>query len=40
VLVRLREGFVIVNFREPEWTRALYDEMARAWPDRVAAPRP
>jgi len=38
VLVRLREGFVIVNFREPERTRALYDEMARAWPDRVAAP--
>ncbi len=37
VLVRLREGFVIVNFREPERTRALYDEMARAWPDRVAA---
>jgi len=37
VLVRLRQGFVIVNFREPERTRALYDEMARAWPDRVAA---
>jgi hypothetical protein len=40
VLVRLRQGFVIVNFREPERTRALYDEMARAWPDRVVAPRP
>jgi hypothetical protein len=38
VLVRLREGFVIVNFREPERTRALYVEMARAWPDRVAGP--
>jgi hypothetical protein len=35
VLVRLREGFVVVNFREPERTRALYDEMARAWPERV-----
>jgi hypothetical protein len=40
VLVRLRQGFVIVNFREPERTRALFDEMARAWPDRVAAPTP
>ena len=39
VLVRLREGFVVVNFREPERTRALYDEMARAWPDRVTRPR-
>jgi hypothetical protein len=38
VLVRLRQGYVIVNFREPERTRALYDEMARAWPDRVSAP--
>jgi hypothetical protein len=37
VLVRLQKGFVIVNFREPERARALYDEMARAWPDRVAA---
>jgi hypothetical protein len=40
VRVHLREGFVIVNFREPERTRALYEEMTRAWPDRVAAPRP
>jgi hypothetical protein len=40
VLVRLRQGFVIVNFREPEQTRALYDEMARRWPDRVARPVP
>jgi hypothetical protein len=40
VLLRLRQGFVIVNFREPEKTRALYDEMARAWPDRVVAPAP
>jgi hypothetical protein len=37
VLVRLREGFVVVNFREPGRTRALYDELARQWPDRVAA---
>jgi hypothetical protein len=35
VLVRLRQGFVVVNFREPERTRALYDAMARAWPERV-----
>ena len=40
VLVRLRQGYVIVNFREPGRTRALYDEMARAWPDRVAPPTP
>ena len=38
LLVRLRRGFVVVNFREPEKTRALYAEMARAWPDRVASP--
>jgi hypothetical protein len=37
LVVRLRQGFVIVNFREPERTRALFEEMARAWPDR--APR-
>jgi hypothetical protein len=40
LLVRLREGFVVVNFREPEKTRALHDEMSRVWPDRVAAPTP
>jgi len=39
-LVRLRQGYVVVNFREPEKTRTLYDEMARTWPDRVAAPGP
>jgi len=38
VVVRLRQGFVVVNFREPERTRALYDEIARQWPDRVSAP--
>lgn len=38
VFVHLRQGYVIVNFREPGKTRALYDKMARAWPDRVAAP--
>jgi hypothetical protein len=38
VLVRLRQGYAVVNFREPERTRALYDEMARAWPDRVSEP--
>ena len=40
VLVRLREGFVVVSFREPGRTRALYEELARAWPDRVAAHAP
>jgi len=40
VLVRLRRGYVIVNFREPQRARALYEEMARAWPDRVVAPAP
>ena len=40
VLVRLREGFVVVNFREPERTRALYEEMARAWPARMATGAP
>jgi hypothetical protein len=35
VLVRLRQGFVVINFREPEKTRALYDAIARAFPDRV-----
>jgi hypothetical protein len=40
VLVRLRQGFVVVNFREPERTRALYEELARAWPDRVVTPGP
>jgi hypothetical protein len=39
-LVRLRQGFVVVNFREPERTRALYEELARAWPDRVVTPGP
>jgi hypothetical protein len=40
VLVRLRQRFVVINYREPERTRALYDEMARAWPDRVAPAAP
>ena len=41
VLVRLREeGFVILNFREPEKTRALYEELARTWPERIATGAP
>jgi hypothetical protein len=40
VLVRLRQGFVVVNFREPERTSVLYDAMARAWPDRVVTAAP
>ncbi|HUL76139.1 MAG TPA: hypothetical protein VL691_02665 [Vicinamibacteria bacterium] len=40
VLVRLRQGFVILGFREPGRARALYQEMAGAWPDRLAPPGP
>ena len=40
VLVRLRAGFVVVNFREPEKTRSLFEEMARAWPERVVTAAP
>jgi hypothetical protein len=40
VVVRLRRGFVVVNYREPEKTRALYEDMARAWPDRVVPGAP
>ena len=40
VVVRLREGFVVVNFQVPERTHALYEELARQWPDRVTAPAP
>jgi hypothetical protein len=36
VVVRLRQGYAVVNFREPERTRALYEEIARQWPDRAA----
>ena len=36
----LDHGFVIVNFREAEKTRALFDELARAWPDRTAPDAP
>lgn len=39
VLVRLREGFVILGLHESGKTLVLYDEMARAWPDK-AVPRP
>lgn len=35
ILVRLREGFVILGLDAPERTRALYEEMARAWPDKA-----
>jgi hypothetical protein len=38
ILVRLRAGFVIVGLESSEKTRALYEEMARAWPDKVTAP--
>jgi hypothetical protein len=38
LVVRRQRGFVIVNFREPERTRALRDTVARAWPDRAGAP--
>jgi hypothetical protein len=39
VLVRLREGFVILGLEDAAKTQALYDEMARTWPDKVAPPR-
>jgi hypothetical protein len=35
VLVVRREGFVAVNFADPAATHALYDELARAFPDRA-----
>lgn len=38
--LRLKQDVVIVNFREPSRTRALYDEMALLWPDRVVTPAP
>ena len=40
VVVRLRRGFVVINYREPEKTRALYDAMAREWPERVVSAAP
>jgi hypothetical protein len=39
VLVRLREGFVILGLDAAEKTVSLYEEMARVWPDKVV-PRP
>ena len=39
ILMRLRESFVILNLDAPEKTAALFDEMARAWPDKVVARR-
>jgi len=38
VVVRLSQGYVVMNFTEPERTRALYEEIARQWPDRASAP--
>jgi hypothetical protein len=40
LLIRLTEGFVFVNLREPERTRALFEQAARQWPERATAPRP
>lgn len=40
VLVRLKQGYVVVNYREPERTRALFEAMARQWPDRVREAEP
>ena len=39
VLIRLRQGFVAVNFSVPDETRALYEQIARQWPERAAAAR-
>jgi hypothetical protein len=35
LLLRTRQSFVLVNFEEPERTRALYDEATRLWPERT-----
>jgi len=41
VLLRLRHGYVVVGFRDAGRTRALYAELAAAWPGLVApAPAP
>jgi len=34
VLVRLRRGFVIVNFKQPAKTQALFEELKSHWPAR------
>jgi hypothetical protein len=39
LFVRIKQGFVFVNLPEPGRTRTLFDEAARLWPDRAAAPR-
>lgn len=38
--VRLQRDVVFINFRKPEKTLALYEEMKRVWPERVLAPAP
>ena len=38
ILVRLRAGFVILGLDTSARTRALYDEMAARWPEKVVAP--
>lgn len=40
VLVRLKRGFVAVNFEEPGRAQAVYEELARAFPDRATPPQP
>jgi hypothetical protein len=40
VVVRLRQSYAVVNFREPERARVLYEEIARQWPDRAARVAP
>jgi len=37
VLVRLRQGYVILGLDDGARTTALYDEMARTWPDKAVA---
>jgi hypothetical protein len=39
VLVRLREGYVILGLDDAGKTVALYEEMGRTWPDRVVRPQ-
>jgi hypothetical protein len=40
VFVNLREGFVFVNYGDPERTRALFEAIARLAPDRVLPTTP
>jgi len=38
LLLLLRDGFLVLGFRDAETTRALHDALARAWPERTVEP--